>query len=336
VSRGLSISTEAEHAKGLRKSVRRSVDDSGADLPQQRAQTISLIRDDVPMQVVVHNMVINESPDEVDDPEFIEGLSYVPMRPLNLIQYLVELPFSFLRYISMPTYDGKWGYNRRLLSCLSITGAGLLIAISQSADGMDVLDDPVGKINVYGLMFLLGIPISILLLLFSSPLYLPRFYPFFGVLCFVASIEWMNLFANELVNGLESLGKLWQLPTTLIGMVILALANSVGDLAADVAVARAGSPATAVTSCFASPLLNYLVGLGLALTVTCLRQFPEPFEAVIDFAVYMSFIFLLVNLVVILVVFTKLDRKPLPKVMGYLLIVFYFVFLITASVVLLV
>ena len=49
---------------------------------------------------------------------------------------------------------------------------------------------------------------------------------------------------------------------------MLAVGNSVGDWVADTAVARAGKPAMGVSSCFGSPLLNDVLGLGIALSVS--------------------------------------------------------------------
>lgn len=49
---------------------------------------------------------------------------------------------------------------------------------------------------------------------------------------------------------------------------MLAIGNSVGDWVADTAVARAGHPSMGVASCFGSPLLNDVLGLGIALTVS--------------------------------------------------------------------
>ena len=54
-----------------------------------------------------------------------------------------------------------------------------------------------------------------------------------------------------------------------LGLTVLAWGNSIGDLVADVAVARAGSPDMAVTACFAGPLFNMLVGLGVAFFIQC-------------------------------------------------------------------
>jgi len=48
---------------------------------------------------------------------------------------------------------------------------------------------------------------------------------------------------------------------------VLAIGNSVGDLVADTAVARAGYPGMGVASCFGSPLLNDVLGLSVALIV---------------------------------------------------------------------
>merc|ERR1711865_1253900 len=52
-------------------------------------------------------------------------------------------------------------------------------------------------------------------------------------------------------------------------LTVLAWGNSIGDLVADLSVARAGSPNMAVTACFAGPLFNMLVGLGVSFFVQC-------------------------------------------------------------------
>lgn len=59
----------------------------------------------------------------------------------------------------------------------------------------------------------------------------------------------------------------FSLALAILGLTVLAVGNSVGDWVADTAVARAGKPAMGVASCFGSPLLNDVLGLGIALTV---------------------------------------------------------------------
>ena len=53
---------------------------------------------------------------------------------------------------------------------------------------------------------------------------------------------------------------------------MLAIGNSVGDWVADTAVARAGKPGMGIASCFGSPLLNDVIGLSVALIVSCVSK----------------------------------------------------------------
>ncbi|GAU11541.1 hypothetical protein TSUD_345320 [Trifolium subterraneum] len=85
------------------------------------------------------------------------------------------------------------------------------------------------------------------------------------VVAFVMSVFWISTIAGELVNCLEALGTLLKLPAAFLGLTVLAWGNSVGDLVADVAVAKAGHPAMAMAGCFAGPMFNMLIGLGSAL-----------------------------------------------------------------------
>merc|ERR1711939_192200 len=58
----------------------------------------------------------------------------------------------------------------------------------------------------------------------------------------------------------------------ILGLTVLAWGNSIGDLVADLSVARAGSPNMAVTACFAGPLFNMLVGLGVSFSCNALPR----------------------------------------------------------------
>ena len=61
-------------------------------------------------------------------------------------------------------------------------------------------------------------------------------------------------------------------------MQVLAWGNSVGDLVADVVIAKSGQPKMAVAGCYAGPMFNMLIGLGLALTIKTAKMYPEGYE----------------------------------------------------------
>ena len=74
--------------------------------------------------------------------------------------------------------------------------------------------------------------------------------------------------ASNLFGGAQVLG----ISTSLLGLTVIAIGNSVGDLVADVATARDISPRMAVASCFGSPLLNDILGVGVAATTYCVKH----------------------------------------------------------------
>ena len=81
--------------------------------------------------------------------------------------------------------------------------------------------------------------------------------------------------------------------TAILGLTVLALGNSVGDLIADMAVARAGQSKMAVAACFGSPLLNDILGLGIALLVSTVGSFPKPFHGALLFVLSLCILFCL-------------------------------------------
>jgi sodium/potassium/calcium exchanger 6 len=78
------------------------------------------------------------------------------------------------------------------------------------------------------------------------------------------SVFWIWLFANIMIDLLKILGLLSGLPTTLLGLTVLAWGNSIGDFMANTSIAKKGFVEMALTGCFASPLFNILLGLGIS------------------------------------------------------------------------
>jgi sodium/potassium/calcium exchanger 6 len=111
---------------------------------------------------------------------------------------------------------------------------------------------------------------------------------------FVMCSAWIYTIAGELVAVIEALGTLWGLPSSLLGLTLLAWGNSVGDLITNIAVARAGLSDMAVAGCFAGPTFNLLVGLGLSFLWKCLHG--GSFELRLDQRSYVSLAFLYLGL----------------------------------------
>lgn len=147
-----------------------------------------------------------------------------------------------------------------------------------------------------------------------------------AVLAFIMSVFWISTTAGELLNCLAALGRLLQLPPALLGLTVLAWGNSVGDLVADVAVAKAGQPAMAMAGCFAGPMFNMLFGLGTALVMQTAKVFPEAYELRFHMSIVVAFVFLIMSLMGSLLVVTW-HRFRVPRFWGFCLVGLYISFM---------
>ncbi|KAJ9541322.1 hypothetical protein OSB04_027828 [Centaurea solstitialis] len=143
---------------------------------------------------------------------------------------------------------------------------------------------------------------------------------------FVMSVFWISTMAGELLNCLAALGSLLEVPPSLLGLTVLAWGNSVGDLVADVAVAKAGQPAMAMAGCFAGPMFNMLFGLGTALVIQTANVYPEAYELQFHVSIVVAFVFLILSLMGSLLVVTWC-RFRVPRFWGFCLVGLYVVFI---------
>ncbi|KAH7847318.1 hypothetical protein Vadar_024705 [Vaccinium darrowii] len=149
---------------------------------------------------------------------------------------------------------------------------------------------------------------------------------------FVMSVFWISTVAGELLNCLAALGALLKLPPALLGLTVLAWGNSVGDLVADVAVAKAGQPAMAMAGCFAGPMFNMLFGLGTALVTQTADIYPKAYELHFHLSIVVAFVFLLLSLMGSLLVVTWY-RFRVPRFWGFCLVSLYISFIAVSLVI---
>ena len=114
-----------------------------------------------------------------------------------------------------------------------------------------------------------------------------------------------------------------------MGLTVLAMGNSVGDWVADMAVARAGCPQMGIASCFGSPLLNIVLGLGIASTTYVVKHGTYMIDtASHNFSkVKLTWIFLASALVMHLIVFPVYKFRP-PRWYGWVCIVVYIIYIL--------
>ncbi|KAF3914672.1 hypothetical protein AA313_de0204781 [Arthrobotrys entomopaga] len=147
-------------------------------------------------------------------------------------------------------------WNRWLMAVQCFT-APIFIVLAVCAGQMPLLL-PILYAILSGLVALL------LLLGLTGPDRPPKYRYLLCFVGFAVSICWISSIANEVVGVLKALGVILGISDAILGLTIFAVGNSLGDLVADITVARLGFPVMALSACFGGPMLNILLGIGVS------------------------------------------------------------------------
>lgn len=156
---------------------------------------------------------------------------------------------------------GTWN---RWLVCVQLFMGPLFAVMIVWANMYDDLKQPertLVKMVLYSL--LTSLVLLAILIIATVENIRPKHHYILCFLGFVISIAWISTIAGEVVGVLQTLGVVLDISEALLGLTIFAAGNSVGDLVADITVARLGHPVMALSACFGGPLLNILLGIGI-------------------------------------------------------------------------
>ncbi|KAK4937073.1 hypothetical protein LTR10_022196 [Elasticomyces elasticus] len=216
------------------------------------------------------------------------------------------------------------GWNRWLVFLQVFTAPMFMVSIFWAN-----MDDGYG-IKVYIRMVLGSLVFSLVLVLIllalTNPDREPKYRPLFCFLGFAVAVGWIATIANEVVGVLKAFGVILGISDAILGLTIFAVGNSLGDLVADITVAKLGYPVMALSACFGGPMLNILLGIGIGGMYMTIHngthkhakhpQKPikyKPYQLDVSTTLMISGITLLVTLVGLLVVVPlngwRMDRK---------------------------
>jgi sodium/potassium/calcium exchanger 6 len=145
--------------------------------------------------------------------------------------------------------------------------------------------------------------------------------------CFLMSVCWIYLYANEVVVVLQSFGVMFDIDDSIMALTVLAWANSLGDCVSNLLVSRQGFPQMAVGAIYASPMLNLLIGVGTATIISTSIHYPKAFKVKEETTLKIGFIFLMLSLCSSVII-VPLSKFKSPRFFGFILIIFYVLFMI--------
>ncbi|PIA90913.1 putative cation exchanger [Cercospora beticola] len=152
----------------------------------------------------------------------------------------------------------------RWLTLIQLFTAPIMIVLSiyiQAPDGLPTS----WLVRAILICLLVSLVLLVPILLTTTPYHLPEPYRIILSLAgFVVAIAWISAIAAQVVGALKALAVILNMSHAIMGLTIFAVGNSLGDLVADVTVAKLGYPVMALSACFGGPMLNILLGIGLS------------------------------------------------------------------------
>lgn len=139
--------------------------------------------------------------------------------------------------------DGTASWNRWLVAVQIFMGPLFTCFIIWAK----YMDQPLMTLFKMVLYSLIGSLILLAILLLStSPETKPKYHFLFCYLGFIIAIAWISTIAEEVVGILKAVGVILGMSEAILGLTVFAVGNSVGDLVADITVARLGYPVMAL------------------------------------------------------------------------------------------
>ncbi|KFO23815.1 Sodium/potassium/calcium exchanger 6 [Fukomys damarensis] len=180
-----------------------------------------------------------------------------------------KLPVEFLLLLTVPVVDPdkddrNW---KRPLNCLHLVISPVVVVLTLQSGTYSIYKIG-GLVPIWAVVVITGTGLASVTFFATSNWAPPRIHWLFAFLGFLTSALWINAAATEVVNILRSLGVVFQLSNTVLGLTLLAWGNSIGDAFSDFTLARQGYPRMAFSACFGGIIFNLLVGVGLG----CLLQ----------------------------------------------------------------
>ncbi|KAI8369057.1 Sodium/calcium exchanger protein-domain-containing protein [Blakeslea trispora] len=169
--------------------------------------------------------------------------------------------------------------------------------------------------------FFLGCVIASIVLIKTNANEPPKWHWMLSFVGFVIALNWIFLLANEMVGLLQALGAIYNVSEAIMGLTIFALGNSIGDLVANTAIARMGLPTMAISACYAGPLLNMVLGVGISSTYQAWIT-GKPYELAIAPTILISSFGLITVLLSTLIV-VNINGYHITKELGWWMIIVY-------------
>lgn len=262
--------------------------------------------------------------DEVPPWGWTESMDGTGTFSYSKLLFLLEMPLTLPRRLTIPLVNEQTWSKEYAVASASM--APILLAFLWNTQGNGCSQS---RTICYLIGLTVGFTLGILSYHHTVSDHPPQRFMIVWVLGgFLMSIVWFYIIANELVGLLVSFGVIMGVNPSLLGLTVLAWGNSMGDLMSNLALTmQHGEDGVqiALSGCYASPMFNTLVGLGMSMLLGAWAERPGSYIVPHDSGLFYAIAFLVTGLIWALVVLLQNDMHP-TRLLGVGLISLYVMF----------
>uniref|UniRef100_A0A646QFR9 Sodium/potassium/calcium exchanger n=1 Tax=Hemiscolopendra marginata TaxID=943146 RepID=A0A646QFR9_9MYRI len=178
-------------------------------------------------------------------------------------------------------------------------------------------------------MWFLSLPLNFICYITVPDCRKPRWRKWF-IITFIMSLVWISIFSYVLVWMITIIGFTLAIPDTVMGLTFLAAGVSVPDAISSLLVVREGLGDMAVSNAIGSNVFDILICLGVPWFLQTVLIHPNSFVPVLSKGLTYSTISLL-STVLFLLVSIHLNKWKLSPQLGIVLLIWYLLFMVFAS-----
>ncbi|KAK7316019.1 hypothetical protein VNO77_34634 [Canavalia gladiata] len=299
---------------------------SSDDLVESGIPLLGCVDDEKPNVANVANVANKEVSEDKGEKQECFGNDSFNYNYLSKFLKVLELPLCLPRRLTIPVVSEEaWS---KPYAVISVTLAPVLFTTLCNTQMENVSSK--SSLVAYLTAALIGIVLGNMACVTTKSTSPPRkcLFPWLAG-SFSMSVTWTYIIAEELVSLLVALGNVIGVSPSILGLTVLAWGNSLGDLIANGAMAKNGGAdgaQIAVSGCYAGPMFNILMGLGLPLVLSAWSEYPDSYVIPKDPSLYGTLLFLMGGVLWALVILAKKDMK-LDKSLGAGLLTIYLCFL---------
>lgn len=174
---------------------------------------------------------------------------------LSKLMCIIKSPFILFLHLVIPIVDYTiemhgWCKLLNIIHCFTLPMFALL------ATG--IITITFNGVPLAAIVLILSLIFAVIVFYTSEVITPPKYHIAYAVASFVGCILVIFKVANEVVSVLETFGVVSNLTHSMLGLSVLAIGNSIGDLISNVALARQGYQRMAFAACFGGPMLSIL------------------------------------------------------------------------------